>query len=70
VTAKITCKSCDGTGLYQGLAERKNEAVVCIDCIGKGWTLFQFEPFEYRKKKPGIETIKISQGKFIASGVG
>lgn len=67
---KITCKSCGGTGLYQGFAKREHEAVVCIDCKGKGYTFFEFEPFEYRKKKPGIKTIKVSKGKFIAFGIG
>ena len=30
------CKSCKGTGLYVGLAERDGAAVVCHTCKGTG----------------------------------
>ena len=31
------CKSCKGTGLYVGFAEKDGASVVCSSCLGKGW---------------------------------
>lgn len=67
---KTVCNSCDGSGLYQGLAEDINEAVVCIDCDGKGWQLITYKLFQKRKKLSNVNKIRVSQGKFIAAGVG
>lgn len=42
------CKSCNGTGLYSGIAEDKNSAVVCYKCKGLGCFHFvhEYEDFE------------------------
>ncbi len=69
-SVKAQCKSCNGTGLYQGFAEVKDEAVVCISCEGTGGITITYEPFERRKRKRGIQTIRFSRGAFIATGVG
>jgi hypothetical protein len=67
---KIACPDCGATVLYKGFAERAGEAVVCLGCSGKGWKMFQYQPFEGRKKKSGIKVIRFSRGSFIATGVG
>ena len=67
---KIACPSCGATGLYKGFAEAVGEAVVCLQCSGKGWKWFEYQLFEGRKKKNGIEIIRFSCGSFIATGVG
>ena len=45
------CKSCKGTGLYFGLAERDGSAVVCHTCKGTGCqhTKIEYDDFEGRK---------------------
>ena len=69
-TIKCECDSCRGTGLYQGFAEGKGEAVICLACGGQGWTTFTYTEFEGRKKKRGVTSIRHSRGGFIATGVG
>ena len=49
------CKSCNGTGLYIGMAERDGAAVVCHTCKGTGCHhfVYDYEDFvkrEYRHK--------------------
>lgn len=67
---KIACPSCGATGLYKGFAEVPGEAVVCLGCSGKGWKWFEYQPFEGRKKKNGIQVIRFSCGSLIVTGVG
>jgi len=66
----IQCESCGGSGLYQGFAEAKDCAVVCLGCRGQGWTKYSYKEFEGRKKKRGIKYIGISRGTFVLTGVG
>ena len=42
------CKSCKGTGVYQGLAEKNGSGVVCYKCKGTGChhVTFEYEDFE------------------------
>jgi len=44
------CKSCKGTGVYVGMAERDGYGVVCQDCKGMGKRKFthEYEEFEQR----------------------
>lgn len=42
---EIECKSCGGTGLYKGMAERDECAVVCSTCKGTGMTIFKYKQF-------------------------
>ena len=46
----IECSSCKGTGLYKGVSERDNCAVVCSVCNGTGKVDFFYNEFEGRKK--------------------
>jgi hypothetical protein len=61
----IVCKSCGGTGLYAGVAERDGSAVVCHTCIGSGkqaWH-FEYEPFEQRRPAPeAITRVHLARG--------
>lgn len=69
-TVKAECSSCGGTGLYSGFAEPKGTAVICVTCDGTGCQEIRFKPFERRKGKRGIHTIKRSRGTFVGTGVG
>ena len=41
----IQCKSCKGTGIFKGMAERGNAGVICHTCNGKGSVEFEYEDF-------------------------
>lgn len=69
-SVKQECESCGGSGLYSGFMEKPGEAVICLSCGGKGWYEHRYREFTGRKKKRGIKSIKISAGRFIATGVG
>ena len=53
------CKSCDGTGLYVGMAENDGAAVVCHACKGTGkcHVKFEYEDFTGRGKRIGIKRV-------------
>lgn len=53
------CKSCKGTGLYVGFAERDGFAVVCHACNGTGCqhVKVEYDDFESRKDREGIKTV-------------
>jgi len=59
IEVDIVCKSCDGTGLYQGFAEGENSAVVCYVCKGTGkyHYIFEYEEFIERKNSDDIEWV-------------
>jgi len=44
------CKSCRGTGLYIGMAERDGSAVVCHTCKGTGCHHFVYEYEEFKNR--------------------
>lgn len=69
-TVKIECQSCGGTGLYHGFAEPEGVAVVCSGCNGTGCSELRYTPFERRKGKRGIHTVRRSRGALLALGVG
>lgn len=53
------CKSCKGTGLYVGMAERDGAAIVCHTCKGSGrnHVLFKYEDFEGRQPAERITRV-------------
>lgn len=53
------CKKCDGTGLYSGMGESPDSAVVCHACNGTGCHHFkyEYEDFKGRKRKPKIKHV-------------
>jgi len=42
ISLEIECKSCNGTGLYVGTAEREGSAVICTTCEGTGCQDYNF----------------------------
>ncbi len=57
--AKIECQSCDGTGLYVGLAEQDGAAVVCHTCKGTGCYnhKFTYAKFTSRNVRKDVERV-------------
>lgn len=55
----IECPSCNGTGLYQGMAEGDEMAVICYKCNGTGafHYVYHYTPFTGRKIKGGIQRV-------------
>ena len=67
------CKSCGGTGLYVGMAERDGAAVVCNSCKGTGCHHFRhvYENFIKRKSRRGVEWVyEANPGIIIGKGNG
>lgn len=65
IDLQIVCQSCDGTGLYVGMAERDGSAVVCYCCKGSGSYAyhFEYEPFESRRPAPeGVTRVHVGRG--------
>lgn len=65
---KVECSACNGTGLYCGMCEPKGEAVVCLDCDGKGWHEVGGKEFTGRKKKAGVKLIRFRSSKLFVTG--
>lgn len=59
------CDSCGGTGLYQGFMEGPGRAVVCISCRGTGCNVVSLKPFEGRKRKKGVEKVRLGSGLIV-----
>jgi hypothetical protein len=55
----IECKSCGGTGLYVGLAERDGAAMVCSTCKGTGkyHHKFTYKEFKERTKRKDVRRV-------------
>lgn len=70
VTVLAECESCNGTGLYEGMCEKKGEPVVCLNCDGTGAVNLSYKPFERRKGKRGVKWVRQSRGSLIVTGVG
>ncbi len=65
------CKSCKGTGLYTGMAERDGFAVVCRTCEGTGkhHFVYGYDDFTKRVKKPHIKRVlKTNPGICVGAG--
>ena len=66
----IECKSCKGTGVYQGMGESSDVAIICHTCKGTGWTVFEYTEFTGRKNKQGVSRVYLnSYGYKISTGV-
>ena len=66
-TIKAECSSCDGTGLYRGVAEKPGTAVVCLTCKGTGCRDIDYTPFSSRKRRSDVREVLLSRGSFIFS---
>ena len=67
---EAVCKSCDGTGLYQGMAERDGAAVICTRCDGTGCATIEidYEVFKERKMTDKVKRVyKDGSGYCISS---
>jgi len=53
------CQSCNGTGLYVGMAERDGFAVVCYRCEGTGKFRFvhEYENFDVKSFLPNVSKV-------------
>ena len=67
---KAECTACGATGVYQGFAEGRDEAVVCLECEGTGCKIIRYTPFTNRRRRKGVKVVRNSRGTFIATGVG
>lgn len=58
----IECRSCNGTGVYIGMAERDGAAVVCRTCKGAGKEHFVLEYTEFtgRKLREDVKRVYLS----------
>ena len=66
-TVYAECGDCGSTGLYQGFMEGKNAAVVCLACGGYGCQEIRYKPFEKRRRRRGVKTIRHSRA-LVATG--
>lgn len=64
------CRACGATGLYSGMCEAEDEAVICVNCEGTGCQQIEYVPFTARKGRRGIKSVRRSRGSFIGTGVG
>jgi hypothetical protein len=63
ISLDVVCKSCGGTGLYVGLAERDGAAVVCTTCTGSGKAVYQYQPFQGRMAAPSsVTSVHVGRG--------
>ena len=72
------CKSCSGTGLYIGFAEKEGASVICNQCKGTGkqHQYFEYTEFTGRKDNPKATHvfavnpgIAVDNGKITPGGV-
>ena len=75
----IECPYCSGTGLYSGVRENRDIAIICHYCNGTGAYSYSYSYNEFSKQKikDGIERVylkgtgyKLSTGKVNFDGVG
>ena len=62
IKLKIECKSCGGTGVYQGIGEMDGAGVVCYSCNGTGCQnyVFDYEKFTKRKTTRKVKRVFLS----------
>jgi DnaJ-class molecular chaperone len=65
ITIETECSSCGGTGLYQGFAEKRSQAVICVTCSGTGCRKIAVRKFAGRKQKEGITSIRAGSGTIL-----
>ena len=67
------CESCQGAGIYVGLAEREGAAVVCRTCEGTGChhTKIEYDDFTGRVMREGVKRVyEVNPGICIGEGNG
>ncbi len=62
----IQCKSCTGSGLFQGVSENETEAVVCDHCFGRGWLKIIGDDFNGRQIIPGVTHIRHGKSSILS----
>jgi len=64
---KTECPDCGGTGLYRGMCEAPDGAVVCLGCAGTGCSIIRYKPFHRRKKimKNQPKAVWLSRGRLM-----
>lgn len=62
----VNCRSCRGTGVYRGMAERNGFAVICHTCDGTGAEIIEYIPFTQRVVRDDVKTVGVANG-FIRS---
>ncbi len=62
ITLNTECRSCAGTGLYQGFMEAKHQAVICVNCGGTGCKKIEVTKFIGRKRREGVTQIRGGSG--------
>lgn len=68
---EIECEACMATGVYSGMGESENTAVVCYKCKGTGCVIFKYEPFTARKLNSKIDRVYEQTGGIkVGSGGG
>jgi len=68
----IECPYCAGTGIFSGMGEGENVAVICNKCKGTGQFHYAYDYNEFtgRKIKPGIERVYLDgYGYRIGTGI-
>lgn len=61
------CESCQGTGVYAGMAERYGTAVVCYSCRGTGKVhrKITYRDFEGRRKIDSVKWVVLANPGFV-----
>ena len=66
-TIKTECGSCQGTGVFCGMAEPKGVGVVCLNCKGTGCREIKYTPFTGRKRRDDVSQVSLSRGSLLWS---
>lgn len=67
------CKSCKGVGLYSGMGESPECAVICHTCKGTGCHhfVYEYEEFKKRQENPEIKHVyEVNPGIKVGKGGG
>lgn len=60
------CRSCGGTGLYKGFAEKDGAAVICTRCKGKGYVIdIHGKPFTGLKIRHDVSRVFLSSFGYV-----
>ena len=62
INLDIECRSCNGTGVYQGMGEYDGAGIVCYQCKGTGCEkyYFKYNEFKERKINPKVNRVFLS----------
>jgi hypothetical protein len=62
LSLKIECRSCGGTGIYKGMAERGSAGVICKTCSGTGCEELNisYTPFTHRVITDKVKRVYLS----------